>query len=182
MCLIDFHGQQAIDTLLHRADDHAERYSAQDTLRAQGGAYLATGSAIISNKGRTMLRIVADDCDRHDTSAGARSRESNTARSGERTRHLHSCRENFLLEVSRHGMTKRDIVPNIDFFMNVPIAPNGDLVIADKISRPGAAVEMIAEMDVLLVISNCPQVNDPRNGFNPTPIRFQIFDPGTERG
>ncbi len=174
--LVDSHGQQAIDTLFYRADDHGERYSAQDTLRAQGSAYLTTGSRIVSNEGRTMLRITLDECGRHDTSAGACSCESNTARFGEHTRHLHACRDNFLLEVARHGLTKRDVVPNINFFMNVPIAANGDLVIADGISAPGAAVEMVAEMDVLVVISNCPQVNNPCNGFNPTPIRVQVFE------
>ena len=176
--IVDSAGQQAVDTLFYRADDTAERYSAQDTLRAQGSAYLGLGSAILSNEGRTMLRITADDCGRHDTSAGACSCESNTVRFGHETRHLHACRENFILEVSRYGMGKRDIVPNINFFMNVPIAANGDLVIADGLSAAGAAVEMVAEMDVLLVISNCPQVNNPCNGFDPTPIRVQIFEAG----
>jgi len=173
--IVDTHGCQAVDTLFYRADDVAERYSAQDTLRSQGSAYLSTGSRILSNEGRTMLRITADDCGRHDTSAGACSCESNTARFGEHVRHQHACRENFLLELARHGMTKRDIVPNINFFMNVPISANGDLVIADGISAPGSAVEMVAEMDVLLVISNCPQVNNPCNGFDPTPIQVQVF-------
>ena len=122
-----------------------------------------------------MLTVTADSCGRHDTSAGACSCESNTARFGHGTKFLHSCRENFILEVSRYGMTKRDVVPNINFFMNVPISPDGDLVIADGISDPGGTVEMVAEMDVLCVISNCPQVNNPCNGFNPTPIRVQIL-------
>ena len=173
--LIDSEGQQAIDTLFYRADDFAERYSAQDTIRAQGAAYIGTGTRIVSNEGRVMLTVTADTCGRHDTSAGACSCESNTARFGHHTKFLHSCRENFILEVSRYGMTKRDVVPNINFFMNVPISPDGDLVIADGISEPGGSVEMVAEMDVLCVISNCPQVNNPCNGFNPTPIRVQIL-------
>ncbi|BDA84401.1 urea carboxylase [Aureimonas sp. SA4125] len=175
--LVDSFGQQAVDTLFYRADDFGERYSAQDTLRAQGAAYLGTGTKLLSNEGRVMLTITADSCGRHDTSAGACSCESNTARFGEETRYLHSCRENFLLEVSRQGMSKRDIVPNINFFMNVPIDPAGDLVIADGLSEPGGTVEMVAAMDVLCVISNCPQVNNPCNGFDPTPIRVQIFPP-----
>ncbi|MBB5754855.1 urea amidolyase associated protein UAAP2 [Prosthecomicrobium pneumaticum] len=173
--LIDSRGQQAVDTLFYRADDFAERYSAQDTLRVQGSAYISTGTRLISNEGRVMLTVVADTCGRHDTSAGACSCESNTARFGRETKFLHACRDNFVLEVSRWGMTKRDIVPNINFFMNVPIAENGDLVIDDGISAPGSCVEMVAEMDVLCVISNCPQVNNPCNGFNPTPIRVQIY-------
>lgn len=173
--IIDLEGQQAVDTLFYRADDFAERYSAQDTLRVQGSAYLTTGSRLMSNEGNVMLRLTADDCGRHDTSAGACSCEANTARFGQQARYLHACRENFVLEISRYGMTKRDIVPNLNFFMNVPISPNGDLIVADGLSTPGSRLEMVAEMDVLCVISNCPQVNNPCNGFNPTPIQVQIF-------
>ena len=157
------------------AHDYAERYSAQDTLRCQGSAYVTTGTRLLSNKGREMLTVTADDCGRHDTSAGACSCESNSVRFGHDTRFLHACRDNFCLELSRHGMTKRDIVPNLNLFMNVPVAPNGDLVVADGISAPGSAMEMVAAMDVLCVISNCPQVNSPCNGYHPTPVRLQVF-------
>jgi len=174
--IIDTEGQQAVDTLFYRLDDFGERYSAQDTLQVQGSAYITTGSALISNEGRVMLTVTADSCGRHDTSAGACSCESNTVRFGHHTRFEHACRENFLLEVARHGMDKRDIVPNINFFMNVPIAPNGDLVIDDGISAPGSYVEMLAEMDVLCVISNCPQINNPCNGFNPTPVGVRVYE------
>ena len=173
--LIDTHGQQAIDTLFYNADDYAERYSAQDTLRAQGSAYVSLGTRLLSNEGRVMLTVTADPCGRHDTSAGACSCESNSVRFGQETRFLHACRDNFCAELSRYGMTKRDIVPNLNFFMNVPIAPTGDLVVDDGISAPGTAVEMVAEMDVLCVISNCPQVNNPCNGYHPTPVRVQII-------
>ena len=173
--LVDTHGQQAIDTLFYNAEDYGERYSAQDTLRRQGSAYVTVGTRLMSNEGRVMLRVIADDCGRHDTSAGACSCESNTVRFGHETKFQHACRENFCTELSRYGMTKRDIVPNLNFFMNVPIAANGDLVVDDGISAPGSAVEMVAEMDVLCVISNCPQVNNPCNGFRPTPVQVQIF-------
>ncbi|MFL5016515.1 MAG: urea amidolyase associated protein UAAP2 [Rhizobium sp.] len=169
-------GQQAIDTLFYRADDFAERYSNQDTMRAQGGAYIGTGTKIISNEGNVMLVMTADSCGRHDTSAGACSCESNTVRFGHGTKYLHACRDNFVLEVTKHGMSKRDIVPNINFFMNVPIKPNGEMTIVDGISAPGDYVELVADMDVLCVISNCPQINNPCNGFDPTPIRVQIWD------
>ena len=174
--IVDSGGQQAVDTLFYRADDFAERYSAQDTLRAQGSAYVTAGTRLISNEGRAMLRVIADTCGQHDTSAGACSCESNTVRFGHHTRYMHACRENFVLEVTRHGMSKRDIVPNINFFMNVPVAPSGDLAIVDGLSQPGDYVEMVAEMDVLCVISNCPQVNNPCNGFDPTPIQILIWD------
>ncbi|ARO33222.1 urea carboxylase-associated family protein (plasmid) [Rhizobium sp. YTUHZ045] len=169
-------GQQAIDTLFYRADDFAERYSNQDTMRMQGAAYIGIGTKIISNEGNVMLTMTADSCGRHDTSAGACSCESNTVRFGHGTKYLHACRDNFVLEVSKHGMGKRDIVPNINFFMNVPIKPNGEMTIVDGISAPGDYVELVAEMDVLCVISNCPQINNPCNGFDPTPIRVLIWD------
>ena len=172
----DSYGQQAIDTLFYRADDFAERYSNQDTMRAQGGAYIGTGTKIISNEGNVMLVMTADGCGRHDTSAGACSCESNTVRFGHGTKYLHACRDNFVIEVTKHGMSKRDIVPNINFFMNVPIKPNGEMTIVDGISAPGDYVELVAEMDVLCVISNCPQINNPCNGFDPTPIRVLIWD------
>ncbi|MGO7421872.1 urea amidolyase associated protein UAAP2 [Rhizobium ruizarguesonis] len=172
----DSYGQQAIDTLFYRADDFAERYSNQDTMRAQGGAYIGTGTKIISNEGNVMLIMTADSCGRHDTSAGACSCESNTVRFGHGTKYLHACRDNFVLDVTKHGMSKRDIVPNINFFMNVPIKPNGEMTIVDGISAPGDYVELVAEMDVLCVISNCPQINNPCNGFDPTPIRVLIWD------
>ncbi len=176
--IIDSDGQQAVDTIFYRADDFAERYSAQDTLRVQGSAYVGVGTKVVSNEGNVMLTVTADSCGRHDTMAGACSCESNTVRFGHETRYLHACRDNFLLEVSKHGMGKRDIVPNINFFMNVPISPDGRMTIVDGLSKPGDHVELVAEMDVLCVISNCPQINNPCNGFNPTPIQVLIWEAG----
>ena len=172
--IIDSEGQQAVDTLFYKADDFSERYSGQDTLRVQGSAYIGIGTRIVSNEGNVMLTVTADSCGRHDTSAGACSCESNTVRFGHDTKYLHACRDNFLLEVAKHGMGKRDIVANINFFMNVPIEPSGQMTIVDGLSAPGDHVELRAEMDVLCVISNCPQVNNPCNGFNPTPIKVVI--------
>ena len=176
--IVDAEGQQAVDTIFYNADDYAERYSAQDTLRQQGTAYIGVGTKVISNEGNVMLTVIADTCGRHDTMAGACSCESNTVRFGHETRYLHACRDNFLLEVSRYGMDKRDIVPNINFFMNVPIEPSGEMTIVDGLSAPGGYVELRAEMDVLCVISNCPQVNNPCNGFNPTPVDVLIWEAG----
>lgn len=174
--IIDSHGQQAIDTIFYNAADFGERYSNQDTMRDNGVAYIGRGSRLVSSEGRVMLTVTADSSGRHDTSAGCCSCESNTVRFGHQTQYLHACRENFIVELSRHGMSKRDIVPNINFFMNVPISQNGAMTIDDGISSPGDHVEMRAEMDVLCVISNCPQVNNPCNGFDPTPIRVIIRD------
>jgi uncharacterized protein len=174
--IVDSEGQQAVDALLYCAADPTERYSAQDTMRTQGSPYVDVGTRLISNKGRVMARIAADTCGRHDTSAGCCSCESNAVRFGEATKYQHACRENFILELSRYGLGKRDIVANLNFFMNVPIDPNGNFTVANGVSVPGTYVDVAMEMDVIFVISNCPQVNNPCNGFDPTPIRVMIWD------
>jgi urea carboxylase-associated protein 1 len=175
--IVDTCGQQAVDTLFYNAHAPQERYSGQDTLRAQGSAYVGIGTRLVSNAGRTMLYVSADSCGLHDTSAGACSCESNTVRFGHHTRYEHACRENFIIEAAKHGLTKRDIVPNLNFFMNVPIDPSGDFTVVDGVSKPGDYVELTAEMDVLCLISNCPQINNPCNGFFPTPVQVTIFAP-----
>jgi len=176
LCIVDLEGQQAVDTLFYAADDFTERYCAQATLAAQGSAYVGVGTRILSNRGRAMATMIADSVGAHDTSAGACSCEANTVRFGHHTRYMHACRENFVVELAKYAMTKRDIVSNINFFMNVPILPDGELAIVDGASKPGDYVVLRAEMDVLCVISNCPQVNNPCNGFKPTPVRVMIWD------
>jgi len=174
--IVDLEGNQAVDTLFYNAHDTDERYSAVDTIRAQGNIYLSAGSALRSNLGTTMLSIVEDTCGRHDTLGGACSAESNTVRYALEKRHMHSCRDNFLLTLARHdrGMNKRDLPSNINFFMNVPVTPEGGLEFADGISAAGRYVQLRAEMDVLVLISNCPQLNNPCNAYNPTPIQILI--------
>jgi urea carboxylase-associated protein 1 len=176
--LVDVDGNQAADTLFYNAADYGDRYSAQDTIRAQSNIYLTTGSRLMSSKGNVLLTIVADTCGRHDTLGGACSMESNMVRYGLDRRYMHACRQSFVEAVIRwgRGLDKRDITHNINFFMNVPATPQGTLAFADGISAPGKYVEMRAAMDVLVVISNCPQLNNPCNGYNPTPIQVLIWD------
>jgi len=175
--IVDLEGNQAVDTLFYNASDTEEHYSAADTLRAQGKLYLTTGSRLMSNDGNAMLTITADTCGRHDTLGGACSAESNTVRYALEKRHMHSCRDNFLLALARadSGLSKRDLPSNINFFMNVPVTPNGDLTFADGISGAGRYVEMRADMDVIVLISNCPQLNNPCNAYNPTPVRVLVW-------
>ncbi len=178
--LIDLEGCQAVDALFYRADDPSERYCAQTTLRRQNNAYLGQGSVLFSNEGQPLLTLIADSCGRHDTSAGCCSAESNGVRFDREARHMPSCRDNFLLALGDHRLGKRDIVSNVNFFMNVPIEPDGALAIVDGVSKPGDYVDLRAEVDVLCVFSNCPQVNNPCNDFNPTPVRVLIW--GDEGG
>lgn len=177
--LLDLQGNQAADTLFYRADNPAEHYSASDTIREQGNVYLTTGSKLRSNDNRVMLEIVADSCGRHDTLGGACSTESNTVRYDLEKRCMHACRDSWLLAIAEQpqwGINKRDISHNINFFMNVPITENGGLTFADGISAPGKYVELTAKMDVIVLLSNCPQLNNPCNGYNPTPIEVLIWD------
>ena len=177
--IVDIEGNQAVDTLFFNASNSEERYSASDTIRSQGRLYLTTGTQLLSNDGNVMLTITADTCGRHDTLGGACSAESNTVRYALEKRHMHSCRDNFLLAIARSGvgLTKRDLPSNINFFMNVPVTPDGKLTFADGISAAGRYVEMRAEMDVIVLVSNCPQLNNPCNAYNPTPVRVMVWGP-----
>lgn len=176
--ILDLEGNQAVDTLFYSAANPAERYSATDTIRTQRGLYLTTGTQLLSSESTPMLTIVADTCGRHDTLGGACSAESNTVRYAHDKLHMHSCRDSFLLALADNefGLSKRDLSSNINFFMNVPVTPEGGLTFADGISAAGRYVEMRAEMDVIVLISNCPQLNNPCNGYNPTPVEVLTWE------
>jgi len=176
--ILDLEGNQAADTLFFNANRPAERYSAVDTIREQGNVYLTTGSQLRSNDNNIMLEIVADTCGRHDTLGGACATESNTVRYELDKRCMHACRDSWMLAIAEnpeYGVSKRDISHNINFFMNVPITPEGGLTFEDGISAPGKYVELRALMDVVVLISNCPQLNNPCNGYNPTPVEYLVW-------
>ncbi|MGB3621092.1 MAG: urea amidolyase associated protein UAAP2, partial [Ketobacter sp.] len=176
--ILDLEGNQAADTLFYNANDIAERYSAMDTIREQGNVYLTAGTQLISNFGHTMLTIVADTCGRHDTLGGACASESNTVRYDLEKRCMHACRDSWMLAIAENetlGLNKRDITHNINFFMNVPVTAEGGLTFEDGISAAGKYVELLAAMDVIVLISNCPQLNNPCNGYNPTPVEVLVW-------
>jgi urea carboxylase-associated protein 1 len=180
--IVDLEGNQAVDCILYAAHDPVERYSAAETIVRQRNIFLTVGSELVSSEGNVMMTIVADTCGRHDTIGGACSRESNTLRYGQHTRHQHACVENFLQAHAQHrlggrDMGKRDMVSNINWFMNVPVEADGTLGIVDGISAPGKHLDLRAEMDTLVVVSNCPQINNPCNGFDPTPVRMIVTAP-----
>jgi urea carboxylase-associated protein 1 len=176
--IVDLEGNQAVDTIFYNTADLIERYSLTHTIQAQGALYLSTGSVLMSSEGRPMLTVVADTCGRHDTLGGACACESNTVRYALEKRWMHSCRDNFMLAIAHRepGLHKRDVVSNINFFMNVPVTPEGKLTFEDGVSAPGKYVELRAEMDVTVLVSNCPQLNNPCNAYNPTPVRFLVWD------
>jgi hypothetical protein len=177
--IVDLEGNQAVDTLFYNAHDMTDRYSAQDTIREQGAIYLTTGTRLLSSEGNVLAAIVADTCGRHDTLGGACAAESNQVRYALEKRFMHSCRDTFLLTLSRwgRGVSKCDLTHNINFFMNVPITAEGGLSFEDGVSAGGRYVELRAEMDIIGLISNCPQLNNPCNAYNPTPIRLLIWNP-----
>jgi urea carboxylase-associated protein 1 len=180
--IVDVEGNQAADTVFYAARtdgtiDPTERYSALDTIADQNTLYLGVGTRLMSNQGRPLLTIVADTCGRHDTVGGACSCESNSVRYPRSTLYMHSCRDSFLRALRESGqpeLSKRDLPPNINFFMNVPVAPEGKLTFEDGVSGPGKYVEMVADRDVVALISNCPQLNNPCNDYNPTPLEVWV--------
>lgn len=177
--IVDVEGNQAADTLLFSAADPAERYSAVDTIRAQRNVYLSTGSRLLSTSGNVLAEIIDDTVGRHDTLGGACAAESNQVRYALDKHTMHSCRDSYLLAVAENehfGLSKRDLTHNINFFMNVPVTPDGGLTFADGLSGPGQYVEMRAAMDIIVLISNCPQLNNPCNAYNPTPLEVLIWD------
>jgi len=173
--ILDLEGNQAADTLFFNARNPAERYSAQDTIREQASIYLTTGTRLMSNEGHALMTITGDTCGRHDTLGGACAQESNMVRYALEKYSMHACRNSFLKAALLAGMDKRDIAHNVNFFMNVPVTPDGKLTFEDGVSAPGKYVDLRADMDVLVLISNCPQLNNPCNAYNPTPVRLLIW-------
>lgn len=177
--IVDLEGNQAADTLLFSAADPADRYSIVDTLRAQRNVFLSVGSRLLSTAGNVLAEIVADTVGRHDTLGGACAAESNSVRYALDKRTMHACRDSFVLALAEHaqfGLTKRDLTHNINFFMNVPVTAGGGLEFADGLSGPGKYVELHAAMDIIVLISNCPQLNNPCNAYDPTPLEILIWD------
>ena len=178
--ITDVEGNQAADTIFINASNYEERYHANNTMRMQKNVYISLGTEIRSNENNVMLRVIADCCGNHDTLGSACSCESNTARYGHDKRYMHSCRDVFLKGMLDfgNGLDKRDQVCNINFFMNVPVDPEGGSNFSDGISGAGKYVEMKAEMDVVVLVSNCPQLNNPCNAYNPTPVLMSVWKEG----
>jgi urea carboxylase-associated protein 1 len=174
--IMDLEGCQAVDTLFYNANDHEERYSANDTVREQGSIFVTTGTKLISTDDNVMMEVVADTCGNHDTLGGHCSAESNTVRYALDTKYMHSCRDNYLYEIGELEMDPRDLTNNINFFMNVPVKEDGHLIIVDGISKPGDYIDLKAKMDTLVLVSNCPQLNNPCNDYNPTPVQMIIWE------
>lgn len=173
--LVDLEGRQAVDFLCFDAADRSDRYSATNTIKVQGNVYIRVGTVLYSDRGAALFTVITDTCGRHDTIYGCCSEANNLLRYG--VRGTPSCYANFREILAGFGLDERSIVSNINFFMSVPVLPDGSAGIADGSSQPGSYVELRAERDALAVLSNCPQVHNPCNGYNPTPIQALIYQP-----
>ncbi len=174
--ITDLEGRQGVDFLCYNADRREERYHAPNTLKASGTLALTQGHVLYSDEARPIFTLVADTCGGHDTIGGCCSAPSNAMLYGVEA--CPGCRENFLEALAEFGMDRRDVVPNINFFCNVPVAADGrlaDTVFVESRSKPGDYVELRAEMRALALVSNCPQVNNPCNDGHPSPIRVEIL-------
>jgi len=167
--IIDLGGQQAVDFLCFDLGNKEIRYNAANTIKLNRGIYVTTGYKLYSDTAEVLMQVTQDTVGHHDTIGGACSNQVNYLRYG--IQNTHSCRDNFLSALKAHGMSARDIHANVNWFMNVPVRPDGAAQIEDGLSEPGDFVEVRAEKDVLVVMSNCPQYYNPCSGWNPTPIR-----------
>jgi uncharacterized protein len=173
--IIDLEGQQAVDFLVYDAANHANRYNAANTIKLNRSIYVGAGFRLYSDLGDVLMSVAEDTVGYHDTIGGCCSAESNYARYG--IKGTASCRANFIAALAEHGMEARDIPANINWFMYVPVKPDGSTEIVDGRSEPGDFVDLRAERDVLVAISNCPQLYNPCNGWNPTPVRIIEWRP-----
>ncbi len=175
MRIVDTEGEQGVDFLVYNGRDHLDRYAAADTMKVNGKIFIEQGSVLYSINCNPLMTVISDTCGKHDTIGGCCSDAINRTRyeaPGQR-----NCRDNFLTEFAKHGMDERDMVANLNFFAYVPIGPEGEMDFQSPLSKPGDYVDLRAETDVLTIISNCPQINNPAAGFNPTPIQVTIWDP-----
>lgn len=176
--IVDLEGAQAVDFLCYSAGEHEERYHAPNTLKKARTLRLTTGCVLYSDAARPIFTIVNDTHGTHDTIGGCCSAPSNELLYG--VADAPGCRETFFRELAKHGMGRRDIVPNVNFFCDVPVHDRhalSDTVFEPASSRAGDLVELRAEMDALAVVSNCQQTSNPCNAGRPSPIEIVVFTP-----
>lgn len=169
--ITDAHGQQAVDFLCYDSDNKEDRYSAANTVKVQGNIYVGEGTVLYSDSGKALMTVIEDTIGKHDTVYGCCSNPNNMLRYGVVTKE--SCYDNFTHELAEHGMGVEAIVPNINWFMSVPVLDDGSAGVSDVELKPGSYVRLHAECN-LAVLSNCPQIHNPCNGYNPTPIEVSI--------
>tara|TARA_B100001939_G_scaffold339338_1_gene345996 strand:- start:106 stop:690 length:585 start_codon:yes stop_codon:yes gene_type:complete len=171
--ITDLEGQQAVDFLCYNNNDRSDRYCATNTVKVQGNVYVGLGSILYSDSGTPLLEVVEDTIGRHDTVYGCCSNPNNMLRYGVET--TESCYTNFEAELAKLGMGKEAIVPNVNWFMSVPVLEDGSAGVDNVVQKINSYVTLVAITDTLTVLSNCPQMHNPCNGYNPTPVKIEIY-------
>jgi urea carboxylase-associated protein 2 len=180
--IVDDQGQACVSALFYNAHDPLERYNMADTLKAQFTAYLTADRVLFSDMGRVLCSITADTCGWHDTISGCGDAAAARARFGEgryqelRNQFHRNARDNFLVELGKHGLGRRDIVANVNFFVRVGVGDGGELRWMARQSKPGAMVELRFEMDTLVVLSNTPHPLDPRPTYGPPAVTLALSE------
>lgn len=176
--IIDLEGNQGLDLLIYDLHNPEDHYSATQTIVRQKKLYINAGTVFVTESGKELLKMVADTCTCHDTMGGACATESNTVRYGHHTLHMKTCRDSFILQLAGHSerYSKADLVPNINLFAQILKLSDGRFEFMDGISSPGSYVEFEALNDTMLLISNCPQINNPCSGFRPTTNKVLIWN------
>ncbi len=170
--IVDLEGQQAVDFLCYSAELPLDRINLPNTVKLNRSLYISKGCKIYSDHAKVLFTVVEDSCGFHDTLAGCCSNEIDLVRYN--VKKTQSCRANFIAELATWSMGASEIVSNINFFMRVPFEADGQVAIADGISKAGDYVELRAEMPALAMLSNCPQEHNPAAGGKPTPIEVIV--------
>jgi urea carboxylase-associated protein 2 len=178
--LTDVSGRACVSALFYNAHDPLERYNMADTLKAQFTAFLTQGRVLFSDMGRVLASIVDDTCGWHDTLSGCGDAAALRAKFGDgsyqklRNDFYRNARDNFIVELSKHGLGKRDIVANVNFFARVVVDGEGKMAWRAGNSRPGAHVDLRFEMDTLVVLTNTPHPLDPETSYGPPAVDLSI--------
>jgi len=173
LVITDLEGQQAVDFLCYDANNPADRYSATNTVKVQGNVYVGLDTVLYSDSGAALMTVIEDTVGQHDTIYGCCSNPNNFLRYGVET--SESCYSNFESALAARGLGKDAIVSNVNWFMSVPILDDGSAGVANTEPSPNSHVSLRAETDVLAVLSNCPQMHNPCNGYNPSPIKVTVL-------
>jgi urea carboxylase-associated protein 2 len=175
--LTDLRGDACANVLAYCAPRPIERLNVADTVKVQWQAYLGEGSLLLSDMGRVLMSIRADSCGGHDALCGASNSVRNAAKYGSGRVHekFPNARDGFAMALAKFGLDRRDVVPNVNFFKHVRVDDDGTLHFDGAMSSPGAFVELLAELPVILAVANTPHVLDPRSEYSVTELRITAW-------
>ncbi len=171
--LQNLEGDACVSFIAYNADQPVERLNVADTIKVQWNAYLSRGRLLLSDMGRALMTIVDDTCARHDVFCGCSNEATNTRRYGTGSSHsaFPNARDRFLVALAKHGLSRRDLGPSINFFRGVHVEEDGGTTLDGTPGSPGEYIELRADMNVLVVLANTPHVLDDRPAYTVTPVR-----------